>query len=115
MIRNYDDLIAFNKDNLNAATAASQALAKGLEDISKEAVTFSSKSMDGAVAASKQLGSCKTPADFTNLQTKLVKDNWEIMIAQTKKMAEMSNGVVKNAMEPLQARTKAVMETFARA
>ncbi|SDE62215.1 phasin family protein [Rhodospira trueperi] len=112
MIRSYEDLMSFNKDNIDAATAAGKAFAKGLEDISKEAVSFSSKSMDGAVAASKQLGACKTPADFTNLQTKLVKDNWEIMVAQSKKMTELSNDVLKSAMSPLQARTKTVLETF---
>ncbi|KAA5603859.1 phasin family protein [Roseospira marina] len=115
MIRSYEDLMTFNKDNLDAATAASKLLAKGFEDISKEAVAFSSKSMDGAVAAGKQLGACKTPADFTNLQTKLVKDNWDAMIAQSKKMVELSNTVMRSAMEPVQARTKVVLDGFARA
>ncbi|MBB4286770.1 phasin family protein [Roseospira goensis] len=115
MIRTYEDLMSFNKDNLDAASAASKVLAKGLEDMSKEAVAFSSKSMDGAVAASKQLGACKTPADFTNLQTKLVKDNWDAMVAQSKKMVDLSNSVMKSTMEPLQARTKAVIDGFARA
>ncbi|MQX35104.1 phasin family protein [Roseospira navarrensis] len=115
MIRTYEDLIKLNKDTIEAATSATQVLAKGFEDISKEAVAFSSKSMDGAVAASKQLGACKTPADFTNVQTKLVKDNWDAAVAQSKKMVELSNGVLKSAMEPMQVQTKAVLEGFARA
>jgi phasin family protein len=115
MIRNYEDLMSFNKDNLDAAAATGKLLAKGIEDISKEAVAFSSKSMDGALAASKQLSACKTPADFTNLQTKLVKDNWDAMVAQSKKMVDLSNSVFKTAMEPMQSRTKAVLDGFARA
>jgi len=114
MIRNYEELMSFNKENLDAATAAGKILAKGIEDISKEAVAFSTKSMDSAVAASKQLGACKTPTDFTNIQTKLVKDNWDAMVAQSKKMVELSNAVTKSAFEPMQARTKAVMDGFAR-
>lgn len=114
MIRTYEDLMSFSKDNLDAATASSKLLAQGLEDISKEAVAFSTKSMDGAVAASKQLGACKTPADFTNLQTKLVKDNWDAMVAQSKKMVDLSNSVVKTALEPMQSRTKTVLDGFAK-
>lgn len=114
MIRTYEDLMQMNKQNLEAATSASKALSKGLEDISKEALAFSTRSMDGAVAASKQISACKTPADFSDLQTRLAKEQWDSVMAQTKKMVDLSTTVMKGAMEPLQARSRVVMESFAR-
>lgn len=115
MIRTYEDLIAFNKSNLDAATSAGQALSKGLEDLSKEALAYQSRSLDQAVSVGKQAQSCKTAADVANLQAKLVKDSWDSAVKQSKTMVDLSNAILKSAMEPLQARTRAVMEVAARA
>ena len=115
MIKTVDDLITFNRDNIEAMTAANQVIAKGLESISKESLAFSSRALEDAVVATKQIGACKTPTEATNLQSKLVKDNWEALVAQSKKITEMTNTVVKDALDPLNARYKAVMNDMVRA
>lgn len=115
MIRTYEDLVAFNKATLDAATDAGNALTKGLETLSKEAFAYQSRSVDEAVAASKQLQACKTAADVADVQTKLAKQSWETAIAQSKTMVDMANSIVKGAMDPIQARTKTMLDGFARA
>jgi len=115
MFKSIDELIAFNKDNIDAVNTANQALAKGFESLSQVSLAYSSRTMDDAVAATKQIGACKTPSEMTNLQSKLVKDNWEAMIAQSKKMTELTNAVMKNALDPLNARYKVVVDGMVRA
>jgi len=114
MIKTVDDLIAFNKDNIQAMTVANQALAKGLETLSTESLAYTSKAMEDAIAASKQVTACKSPSEVTNVQSKLVKDNWDAMVAQSKKMAELTNALVKDALDPLSARYKTVMDGMSR-
>ncbi len=111
MIKSYEDVVKFNKDNLDAAVAAGTTLAKGVETLSKEYFGYAGKSFDTAVEASKALASCKSPTEFTELQTKLAKDGFDDMVAQSKKMSELTTGVLKSAFEPVGARAKTVFET----
>ncbi|MBB4265963.1 phasin family protein [Roseospira visakhapatnamensis] len=114
MIKTVDDLMAFNRANVEAVTTANQVLAQGFKSLSEESLTFSSRTMEETVAVTKKMSTCKTPTDITSLQSKLVKDNWEALVAQTKKMTEMSTAVVKDALDPLNARYKAVVDGMMR-
>ncbi|SOD89108.1 phasin family protein [Caenispirillum bisanense] len=115
MLKNYEALMQFNKDSLDAVVQSGTKLANGFEQIAKEAFSFAGRSFEGAVEAGQQFAACKTPADLMQLQTKLAKDNWESLVAETTKISELSTAVVKAAAEPLQARYKTAYDVAAKA
>lgn len=115
MFKSYDEMVAFAKGNIDAAVQAGNKFSKGCEDMSKECLGLAGGSFDRATETVKALSSVKTPSEAIQLQQKLAKENWETSVAQMKKMADLSQMTMKNAMDPLNARYKAVMETAAAA
>ncbi len=115
MLKNYESVLQFNKDSLDAVVQSGTKLANGFEQIAKEAFSFAGRSFESAVEASQQFAACKTPADVLQLQTKLAKDNWETMVAETTKLSDLSASVVKSAVEPLSSRYKTAYEAATKA
>jgi phasin family protein len=112
MFKSYEDVVAFNKANVDAAVLAGTKFATGLEEVTKEVFGYTSKSFEDAVESVKTVTSCKTAAEAAQIQQKLAKDSWEGFVAESTKLAEMGTVVAKSAMEPIQSRYKTVFETF---
>jgi phasin family protein len=110
-MKSYEDIVKFNKENLDAAVAAGTTFAKGVEDLSKEYFGYAGKSFDAAVEATKALSSCKTPAEAATLQQKLAKEGFEGFMAESKKLSEMTTAIMKGAFEPVGARAKVAMDS----
>ncbi|WP_413205298.1 phasin family protein [Rhodospirillum sp. A1_3_36] len=111
MMKSYEDIVKFNKDNMDAAVAAGTTFAKGVEDLSKEYFGYASKSFDTAMEATKALTSCKSPTEAAALQQKLTKEGFEGFMAESKKMSEMTTALFKGAFEPVGARAKVAMDS----
>ncbi|GEO82568.1 phasin family protein [Pararhodospirillum oryzae] len=112
MMKSYEDLVKFNKDNLEAATTFTETLSKGMEEVYREAFGYAGKSVDTAIEASKAIASCKTPVEVATVQSKIFKDSVEAFIAQSRKVTEMTNTTLKSAMEPVSARSRELMNSF---
>jgi len=114
MIKTYEDVIAFNKANVEAMVQSGSQMVAGAEQIAKEAFSFASKSFETAMANTKAVSSCKTAAEVIALQQKLAKDGFETFVSESTKLCEMGSVVAKSAFEPLQARYKAAFEGIAK-
>lgn len=110
MLKTYDDMIAFNKANVDAFVQSSTQAAAGAEQIAKEAFAFAGKSFETAMENVKAVSTCKTAAEVISLQQKLAKDNFDSLVAESTKLSEMGTVVTKSALEPLQARYKAAFD-----
>ncbi|MBK1663879.1 phasin [Rhodospirillum rubrum] len=115
MVNGYEDIVKFNKDNLDAAVTAGSTFAKGVEELSREYFGFAAKSFDSVLEAGKALASVKSPAEAAALQTKLIRDNWEAALVQSRKVSEMSTVLFKGAFEPVTTRAKVALSTVAKA
>lgn len=103
-IEGFDKFVAMGKDNAEALVKSGTAAMKGFEEISKASQAYLTKSGEKADAAVKALFSCKTPAEFADLQGKLARESIEAAIAEGRKFAELSQSVMSAALEPLNAR-----------
>ena len=112
MFKNYDDVLSFNKANVDAAVLYGTKLATGFEEVTKEVFGYTSKSLEGALENAKAISGCKTAAEVAQLQQKLAKDSWDGFVAEATKLSEMGTVIAKSAAEPIQARYKAVFENF---
>jgi phasin family protein len=112
MFKSYEDVVAFSKANVDAAVLAGTKFATGMEEVTKQAFGYTSKSFETAVEGVKAVTSCKTAAEAAQIQQKLAKESWEAFVAESTKLSEMSTVVAKSAAEPIQVRYKTVFETF---
>jgi phasin family protein len=102
-----DKFIALGKDNADAVAKSSAVAIKGFEEIAKASQSYVAKSAEKTDAAVKAMMAIKTPAEFADLQTKLARESIEAAIAETRKLAELSQTVFSAALEPLNARIAA--------
>ena len=69
----FEDMVAFNKDNLEAVVESSKIAAKGAQTLGQGAADYAKRSFETATQTLQTLSSVKSPTEFIELQTKLVK------------------------------------------
>ncbi|MEQ8509850.1 MAG: phasin family protein [Rhodospirillaceae bacterium] len=106
----YEDMVAFNQNNIDAFVASSTAVAKGFEQLTKQYVAFASESFEDAVEASKKIATAKTVNEAVDLQTKIAKTSWEKAVAEGKKITDLSTGIFKEASAPISDRVQASVD-----
>ena len=115
MFKTYDDVISFNKANVEAAVAAGTKFAAGIEEVAKEYFGFVGKSVETAIEQAKTAAATKNVADALKLQQDFLKSSYEGLVAEATKIGKLSQVVATSAAEPLKARAKAAYEVFSRA
>lgn len=111
MMKTYEDILDFNKQTLDLLVKSSSRMAGTMETMTKETMGFFGKSFEDAVEATKAMASCKTAADVMALQTKLSKDAWEQMMAQSKKIGEVQSELFRETVEPLTTHYKGALDS----
>lgn len=109
-MNNYDDLVAFNQNTLDAFVASGTVVAKGFETLTKQYVSFASESFEEAVEAGKKIVAAKTVNEAVDVQTKIAKAAWEKAVAEGQKVTEISTGIFQEASAPISERVQASVE-----
>lgn len=109
-MNNYDDIVAFNQNTLDAFVASGTVVAKGFETLTKQYVSFASESFEEAIDAGKKIVAAKTVNEAVDMQTKLAKAAWEKAVAEGQKVSEISTGIFKEASAPISERVQASVE-----
>lgn len=109
-MNNYDDLVAFNQNTLDAFVASGTVVAKGFETLTKQYVSFASESFEEAIEAGKKIVAAKTVNEAVDMQTKLAKTAWEKAVAEGQKVTEISTGIFKEASAPISERVQASVD-----
>ena len=104
VFKGYDQLSTLNKDNLEAVVASGNIVAKGVEGFSKE--VFALTSMNAA----KAFMGVKTLREAIDLQADLSRSQFDRLMADSTKLAEMSVKVANEAFQPIQARVNVAIE-----
>ncbi len=103
MFKNVEDFQKFNKDQIEAATAATATLQKGIQQVATEASAFSKKHFETSAAAVEKLLGAKTLDAALQIQTDYAKSAYEAFMAQATKFGEMYSGFAKDAFKPVEA------------
>lgn len=114
VIKSYDELASFGRENVDACLAASSSAAKAVEAINSEVFTLSKKAYESNLAAYKSLAAAKTPKDFFDIQSELLKGRYEEAIASANKINGLVTTVTSEALAPLNARFTATVEKFSK-
>lgn len=110
MSKGFEELSAFNQENVDAFLASSKIAAKAAEDMNAELMAWSKKSYQDSMAAAKELTSVKSVTELMERQTEFAKTSFEGFVAEATKLNEMYSAAAKDAIEPLNARFTAAAE-----
>ena len=110
--QNFDQIVSFGKENVEAFVKSSSVAVKGLEDITKVYTALANQSIEQTSAAVQALASAKNPAEFQSIYSNLAKANLEMFAAESRKLQELTNSVLTTSMAPLNARIQALTGMF---
>ncbi len=91
-------------DSGNASSAAFQALAKAYQELA-------AKNADNLTAAIRALSAVKTPAEFMELQQRLIKDGVQAAVSDSQKIAHLTAAVFTTAFDPVKNQIEAMQKT----
>ena len=103
----YADFVSFQQANFDAFVKSSTTFAKGCEQFSKHIVDLTTKSVEDNMELAKKFASLKNMNDVVALQTKVIEEGFETAIEESRKVADLSAVVIKDATAPLTERVKA--------
>ena len=110
MTKGFEDIAAFNQDNIEALVKSSGVAAKAAEELGSEWMSFSKKSVQEGVAAAKELTSVKSVPEFVEKQTDLAKTTFDAFVKQSARFNEMYLAATKNVYAPLTDRASAAAD-----
>jgi phasin family protein len=108
--KGYDELNALSKDNYEALVKSGTIVAKAVEDLGKDWVSFTQSSVEQGVAAMQALFAAKTLREFVELQNDWARKSFDAAVVETTKLSERSVKTANEAIEPIQARMNVTVE-----
>ena len=97
----FEDLQKFSKEQLEAFTAASTTLSKGLQDIAAESTDYSKKAFAANSALWEKLLGARSVESAVQIQSEFAKQAYESFVAQATKVSELYTRVASDALKPV--------------
>jgi len=94
--------------NLRAAVHSGTALARGIQDVSRECFELSQKRMQRNLDGLNNLARCRTVADLLAAQSSLIRDNVEQTVDNSRRMAELAIQMADEATRNVKVQVEAV-------
>jgi phasin family protein len=110
VVKNYDQVVGYNKDTVEACTKAASAAGKGAETLHNELYSYSKQSVEGSLAAAKALLGTKSVQEALELQSVFAKSAFDAYVTEVTKLSEIFLSTAKDTFEPLQGRAQAWMD-----
>ena len=105
---NVEKLTIVAKNNAEALTKSGTAAVSGIESIAKAYQALATKNFEKLSASVHALTSVKSPAEFFQVQQKLVTESFETALADGQAIAELTKSVFTAAFEPVKKQVEAV-------
>jgi phasin family protein len=99
------------KDSSNTLTESGESSAAAVKDLTKAYQELAAKNIKNLTAALEALVAAKSPAEFLELQQKLIKDGVEAAANDSRHIAELTTAVFTAAFEPVKKQIEAAQTT----
>jgi hypothetical protein len=103
MFTNVEELQKFGKQQIEAATAVTTSLSKGLQEIAVETTDYSKKTIAANTSVLEKLLGAKSIETAIQIQTDFAKTAYEGFVAQTTKVGELYAKLAKEAFMPIES------------
>ena len=107
-----ETLTETTRANLEAVAEASRIAAAGARDLGHEVVASTKGGVEQATAAVKTLAEAKSPTEFFQLQSELVRASFDRFVAEGSKLTEQMVKLAGEAAQPLSSRASVNAEKF---
>lgn len=111
---NFEQFAAATKANAEALTKCGSAAIAGYQELAKAYQALATKNAEKLTASIQSLAAVKTPAEFIELQQKLVKEGVEAAVADSRNIAELTQSVFTQAFEPVKAQVETLQKSVAK-
>ncbi|MBI2241115.1 MAG: phasin family protein [Magnetospirillum gryphiswaldense] len=111
---NFEQIAAATKANAEALTKSGSAAIAGYQELAKAYQALATKNAEKLTSSIQALSGVKTPAEFIELQQKLVKEGVESAVADSKNIAELTQSVFTQAFEPVKSQIEALQKSVAK-
>ncbi len=98
---NFEEFQKFSKNQLEAFSAASATLTKGLQELAVESTDYSKKAFAAGSATFEKLMGARSVELAIQIQTEYAKQAYEGFIAQANKVSELYAKVAADALKPV--------------
>ncbi|MDZ7282347.1 TIGR01841 family phasin [Sphingomonas sanguinis] len=106
----FEDMIAFNKANLEAVVESSKIAAKGAETLGQGAADYAKRTFETATQTLQTLSSVKSPTEFMKLQSDFARSAFDSMVAETSRSTEHMMKLAGEIAQPLSNRVAVAAE-----
>ena len=100
----FEDMVAFNKDNLEAVVESSKIAAKGAQTLGQGAADYAKRSFETATQTLQTLSSVKSPTEFMKLQSDFARSSFDSMVAETSRSTETIMKLAGEIAQPISNR-----------
>lgn len=107
---NLGEMGEFAKGNAEAMVESTKILASGLQEMGKAYVEDAKTAFETMTADVKELASAKTPTEFFEKQTAILKKNFDAAVAKSSKSSEAMLKLANEAFQPLSTRVSLAIE-----
>lgn len=111
---NFDQIASAAKANADALTKSGTAAISGYQELAKAYQALATKNAEKLTSSIQALASVKSPAEFIELQQKLIKEGVESAVADSREIAELTQSVFSAAFEPVKSQIEALQKSVAK-
>lgn len=111
----FGDAGAFAKGNVEAVVESSKILATGLQEMSKGYVAETKSAFEAMTADVKELTTVKSPTEFFEKQSALLRKNFDAAVAASSKNSEAMLKLANEAFQPISTRVSLAVEKIKQA
>ena len=104
------DATEFSKGNVEAIVESSKILASGMQELGRSLVADSKAEFEALTGEVKELAAVKSPTDFFQLQSALLRKYFDKSVATASKNTEAVLKLANDAAQPLSSRVSLAME-----
>jgi phasin family protein len=107
-----EQFITFGQGNIEALVKASQIMATGLQDISKQIAANAQSAVDESMSTFRALAGVRSVKEAIDLQAAFARTSFEKAVSQTGALTEASFKIAEQVYEPIAGRMTIAAETF---
>ena len=100
MLKNFDEVQKFGKDNMDMAMKSFGAVSKSLQAIAVEVADYSKRSFEDSTAAMEKLFGAKTLEKAIEVQSDYFKTAYEGFVSEATKISELYKAFAREAFTP---------------
>lgn len=104
------EVVAFNKDNLEAVVESGKIAARGVQTAAQTAADFGRKNFEATTTMLKGAAAVKTPTELLKLQSDFAKSQFEAAVAEMSKSSEFTLKLLGDVFQPISNRYSVAAE-----